>query len=121
MNTSAYGSDRGVTSRSDAEIPGIRSPHWHRWQRTVLRRLRAELREVVVSMRLEDVDWCSWSVLYLQGRSARSAVQWALERDIWRSIRRPPYGNPPIAGCLAAGRNSCESSSATKRNSMCPC
>lgn len=76
-------------------MPGMHTRHYHRWQRSILRLLRPELREVLVSVGIEDLDWCSWSVLYLQGWSARSAVRWALERDIWKSIRRTPRGLPP--------------------------
>lgn len=103
MDKSVYDGGRGSTSSwSDAEIPGIRTPHWRRWQRAVLRLLRGQLREVAMSVRLEDVDWCSWSVLYVRGWSARSAVRWALERGVWRSIRRPPHEDHAVAGRFAA-------------------
>jgi hypothetical protein len=122
MDESGYGSDRNDRiNRSDAESPGIRSAHWHRWQGMVLRLLRAELREVVMSVRLEDVDWCSWSVLYLQGWSARSAVRWALERGIWRSLRCPPSRTERHRQMPRGSNHPCEVPTAISDHRSAPC
>ena len=55
---------------------------WPAWQRSVLSVLRTELRDLVQPLGLADVDWPAWQVFYEQGRSPRSAVSRALERDL---------------------------------------
>jgi hypothetical protein len=55
---------------------------WPDWQRSVVRALRVELRDLVHHLALKDVDWPSWQIFYEQGRSPRSAVSRALERDL---------------------------------------
>jgi hypothetical protein len=54
---------------------------WAQWQRGVLQLLRAELREVLDVITIDDVGWESWRELYDQGRTPRAAVNRALERD----------------------------------------
>jgi hypothetical protein len=56
---------------------------WVQWQQGVLTVLRGELAEVLAQIEFDEVDWPAWQSLYAQGRSPRSAVQRALERDLW--------------------------------------
>jgi hypothetical protein len=55
---------------------------FERWQEQVLSILRNEFCEELVLITTDEVDWGSWKVFYEQGRSARAAVNRALERDI---------------------------------------
>jgi hypothetical protein len=55
---------------------------WTQWQLDVLAVLRADFRDVLIRVELEDVDWATWRELYVQGRSPRAAVNRALERDL---------------------------------------
>jgi hypothetical protein len=55
---------------------------FERWQEQVLSILRNEFCEELVLITTDEVDWRSWRVFYEQGRSARAAVNRALERDI---------------------------------------
>jgi hypothetical protein len=52
------------------------------WQEQVLSILRNEFCKELESITTDEVDWRSWRVFYEQGRSARAAVNRALERDI---------------------------------------
>jgi len=54
---------------------------WLQWQRGVLQLLRAELREVLDVITVDDVGWEAWREFYDQGRTPRAAVNRALERD----------------------------------------
>jgi hypothetical protein len=67
MNTMAVG-DIGVLS-------------WAQWQNAVLAQLRADFAEVLQFIGIEEVDWDSWRSFYIEGRSPKSAVDRALERD----------------------------------------
>jgi hypothetical protein len=52
------------------------------WQKQVLSVLRNEFCRELGLITTDEVDWRSWRVFYEQGRSARAAVNRALERDI---------------------------------------
>jgi hypothetical protein len=67
MNTSAI-SDIGMLS-------------WAQWQNAVLAQLRADFSEVLQFIGMEEVDWDSWRNFYIEGRTPKSAVDRALERD----------------------------------------
>ena len=67
MNTSAI-SDIGMLS-------------WVQWQDAVLAQLRADFAEVLQFIGMEEVDWDSWRNFYIEGRTPKSAVDRALERD----------------------------------------
>jgi hypothetical protein len=55
---------------------------WVQWQAEVVATLGTELEEILHHVSLDDVDWPSWRDFYLQGCSARTAVERALERDL---------------------------------------
>jgi hypothetical protein len=44
--------------------------------------LRVELADVLAKIDFDEVDWPAWQSLYTQGRSPKSAVDRALERDL---------------------------------------
>ena len=67
MNTSAIG-DLGMLS-------------WAQWQNAALAPLRADFAEVLQFIGMEEVDWDSWRNFYIEGRTPKSAVDRALERD----------------------------------------
>jgi hypothetical protein len=67
---------------SDDSSDGANVLAWPAWQRSVLCVLRTELRDLVQHLGVGDVDWPAWQVYYKQGRSPRSAVYRALERDL---------------------------------------
>jgi hypothetical protein len=52
------------------------------WQEQVVSILRNEFFQELELITTDEVDWRSWRVFYDQGRSARAAVNRALERDI---------------------------------------
>jgi hypothetical protein len=52
------------------------------WQAEVVAALGAELEEILQHVSLDDIDWPAWRNFYLEGRSARAAVDRALERDL---------------------------------------
>jgi hypothetical protein len=52
------------------------------WQEQILSILRNEFCGELELITTDEVDWRSWRVFYEQGRSARAAVNRALERDI---------------------------------------
>lgn len=54
---------------------------WAQWQNAVLALLRADFAEVLQFIGMEEVDWDSWHSFYIEGRSPKSAVDRALERD----------------------------------------
>ena len=55
---------------------------WAQWQAEVVATLGIELGEVLDPVSVDDVDWVAWYGLYLEGRTPRSAVNRALERDL---------------------------------------
>jgi hypothetical protein len=55
---------------------------WVQWQAEVVATLGAELEEILHQVALDDIDWPAWRNFYLEGRSARAAVNRALERDL---------------------------------------
>jgi hypothetical protein len=55
--------------------------NWAQWQRAVLRLLRADFTEVFQHIGFDEVDWESWRSFYNEGRTPRSAIDRALERD----------------------------------------
>jgi hypothetical protein len=54
---------------------------WSQWQNGVLALLRADFSEVLQVIGIDEVDWDSWRNFYNEGRTPRSAVDRALERD----------------------------------------
>lgn len=72
-------------SEAEALRPGpgeVRMQSWEQWKREVVVLLQIEFRELLNDLTLDDVDWCAWQPLYVQGRSARDAIDRALERDL---------------------------------------
>jgi hypothetical protein len=55
---------------------------WAMWQTEVVALLQGDFEELLRHISIEDVDWPSWQRFYLEGRSPRSAVDRALERDL---------------------------------------
>jgi hypothetical protein len=55
---------------------------WMQWQLAVLAVLRADFIGVLQRIELDDVDWDAWRNFYVEGRTPRSAVDRALERDL---------------------------------------
>jgi hypothetical protein len=55
---------------------------WSQWQNEVVSLLKGDFEQTLGHISLDDVDWSSWRPLYEQGRSPRSAIERALERDI---------------------------------------
>jgi hypothetical protein len=55
---------------------------WTQWQQEVVALLKGDFEQTLGQISIEDVDWSSWRPLYDQGRSPRSAIERALERDI---------------------------------------
>jgi hypothetical protein len=55
---------------------------WVQWQLAVLAVLRADFIGVLQKIDLDDVDWDAWRNFYNEGRTPRSAVDRALERDL---------------------------------------
>ena len=64
---------------SDEKSFGMLS--WAQWQNAVLALLRADFAEVLQFIGMEEVDWDSWRNFYIEGRTPKSAVDRALERD----------------------------------------
>ena len=56
--------------------------NWTQWQREVLTFLQADFEEVLHHLSLDDVDWVTWRKFFDEGRSPRSAVDRAVERDL---------------------------------------
>lgn len=54
---------------------------WTQWQSAVLELLRADFNEALHHIGIDEVDWASWRPFYNEGRTPRSAVDRALERD----------------------------------------
>ena len=55
---------------------------WYEWQREVVALLEEDLEGTANHLPLKDMDWSSWWMLFLQGRSPRSALDYALGRDL---------------------------------------
>jgi hypothetical protein len=55
---------------------------WLQWQLAVLAVLRADFIGVLQRIDLDDVDWDAWRNFSIEGRTPRSAVDRALERDL---------------------------------------
>jgi hypothetical protein len=55
---------------------------WTQWQEEIVALLKNDFDETLSQISIEDVDWSSWRPFYDQGRSPRSAIERALERDI---------------------------------------
>jgi hypothetical protein len=60
--------------------PQIQS--WEHWQQEIVALLKSDFADTLQEISIDDVDWPSWHELYVQGRSARSAIERALERDL---------------------------------------
>jgi hypothetical protein len=54
---------------------------WPQWQHAVLALLRADFAEVLQCIGMDEVDWDSWRGFYVEGRTPKSAIDRALERD----------------------------------------
>jgi hypothetical protein len=55
---------------------------WTEWQQEIVALLKDDFDQTLRHISIDDVDWPSWRPFYEQGRSARSAIERALERDI---------------------------------------
>jgi hypothetical protein len=66
---------------STSTIGDIGLLSWAQWQNAVLALLRADFAEVLQFIGMEEVDWDSWRNFYVEGRTPKSAVDRALERD----------------------------------------
>ena len=55
--------------------------NWTQWQCAVLALLRVDFAEVLQVIGMDEVDWDAWRNFYNEGRTPRSAVDRALERD----------------------------------------
>ena len=66
---------------STSAIGNIGALSWTQWQNAVLAQLRADFSEVLQFIGMEEVDWDSWRSFYIEGRTPKSAVDRALERD----------------------------------------
>jgi hypothetical protein len=56
--------------------------NWEKWQQDIVDLLRHDFGSALQLTTLEDVDWPAWMPYFMQGRSARQAIERALERDI---------------------------------------
>lgn len=59
--------------------PGLLT--WSQWQNAVLSLLRSDFAEALQFIGMDEVDWDSWRIFYVEGRTPKSAVDRALERD----------------------------------------
>jgi hypothetical protein len=66
---------------STSAITQIGMLTWAQWQNAVLAQLREDFSEVLQFIGIEEVDWDSWRNFYIEGRTPKSAVDRALERD----------------------------------------
>jgi hypothetical protein len=66
---------------STSTIGDIGLLSWTQWQNAVLALLRVDFAEVLQFIGMEEVDWDSWRNFYVEGRTPKSAVDRALERD----------------------------------------
>jgi len=55
---------------------------WPQWQSEIVALLESDFDGALGSISMEDIDWPSWRPLYEQGRTPRSAIERALERDL---------------------------------------
>jgi hypothetical protein len=55
---------------------------WQQWQHDVVRLLRTDFHEVLQEIGIDDIDWPSWRIFFIEGRTPRAAVDRALERDL---------------------------------------
>ncbi len=55
---------------------------WEQWQQDIVALLKSDFGDALQVISIDDVDWPSWQGLYAQGRSPRSAIERALERDL---------------------------------------
>jgi len=59
------------------------SQTWEEWQSEIVILLQKDFGgEALRHISLEDIDWPSWRDFYRQGKSARAAIERALERDL---------------------------------------
>ena len=55
---------------------------WEQWQHEIVALLRGDFGDALQVATIDDVDWPSWEGFFMQGRSPRSAIERALERDL---------------------------------------
>jgi len=55
---------------------------WEEWQKELLTLLEEDLEGTSTHLSVNEMDWSSWSILFLAGRSPRSALDHALGRDL---------------------------------------
>ena len=55
---------------------------WEQWQHDIVALLKNDFGDALQVISIDDIDWPSWQGLYAQGRSPRSAIERALERDL---------------------------------------
>ena len=66
---------------SAARAGEVNQANWARWQLAVVALLRADVSGVLGFIEIDEVNWEALRSLYTEGRSPRSAVDWALARD----------------------------------------
>jgi len=56
---------------------------WEEWQREIVELLQKDFGgDALRHIGLEDIDWPSWHIYYLQGKAPSAAIECALERDL---------------------------------------
>ena len=56
---------------------------WQAWQNEIVTLLQQDFgAEALRHIGLDDIDWPSWQCFYIQGKTARAAIDRALERDL---------------------------------------
>lgn len=73
---------RGPTAERHPVTTEPATESWAQWQQDVLALLRADFQEALHQISLDDIDWPSWRLFFIEGRSPRAAVDRALERDL---------------------------------------
>jgi len=63
-------------------IDMVHRMEWMQWQSEIVKLLRGDFLFELQGITAEDIDWVSWQDYYVQGKSARQAIDRALERDL---------------------------------------
>jgi hypothetical protein len=71
-----------IGSEAISRMRPVEGLTWERWQDELVTLLRSDFCDALQDTTRDDVDWSAWEVFFLQGRSPRSAIERALERDI---------------------------------------
>lgn len=69
--------------RSSDNLDPSPLPSWEQWQSEIVTLLQKDFGGGVLrNIGIDDVDWPSWHGFYLQGKTARAAIERALECDL---------------------------------------